>query len=736
MGKFFVIIVLSAFLIPLFAEDFQQPVQEPVSLKFYPSREMHIDFCSRNQDPPPEYSFIPNGDGDLTTFLAGNWYDYMPYGYNGHSLRLQTEISQPYGYSAGGIYISYHLSDNQYFGTNRKAWFSYLNPDMTLNISSPLTDNDRRKGFVTNDIDPITGDPFFTWHSPQSGNYDYDCFYSYDLYNQYGSPGLITDPILLINNPEIGIELTGHEDDEFLWPVIWIGSSPIEDHRRIHIYANNYTINQNGRKNYNSVFGFADFNYEDLIDSNDLVWSYRTFPTWDNNHYNDICRINKDLIVKENKVAFFGSYGDTLFCYLSEDYGDTFSEFTQEWLYPIANPLHENGETYQFYNNDEITPAELYFCLSNDGKKYNGVFSDNDSKIIWMTGININTQENREQGSYMAAYFYPKIFSFNVDSGTFDFYDMDIQGVDPVDDQPAIPWDLNEDGIVDQYNDDGSVYIPLSMCSYFFNADQGYQDAFFQESTFRMSANNSWIVALWYDCKKLYQAHFEVEGYESWEDKHEIVISISDDCGDTWSDPLFINANSEDVIVDSVNHFNNHFEVIFEDMIPVYFTLGEKLEILSNSEGNYHAKFHLAFYDDPYYGAAAIETTWPLVGEGDLRYAALDIEFQEPWLDPTSTEDNTIVNKLDYIKNVHPNPFNPATNIEFYLSKDSEIRLEIFNVRGQKVRELVNDYFPRGEHSIKWFGLDDNNSEVCSGIYFSKLITENNTDVFKMVLLK
>ena len=45
--------------------------------------------------------------------------------------------------------------------------------------------------------------------------------------------------ILLINNPEIGIELNGHEGDNYIWPVIWIGNSPLEDHRRIHVYANN-----------------------------------------------------------------------------------------------------------------------------------------------------------------------------------------------------------------------------------------------------------------------------------------------------------------------------------------------------------------------------------------------------------------------------------------------------------------------------------------------------------------
>ena len=94
------------------------------------------------------------------------------------------------------------------------------------------------------------------------------------------------------------------------------------------------------------------------------------------------------------------------------------------------------------------------------------MFSENGNKILWMTGVNINTLENREQRLYIPKYFYPKIFSFDITTETFDFYDMDIQGVDPADEQPAIPWDLDEDGSPDQFNNDGSIYIPLSMCSF------------------------------------------------------------------------------------------------------------------------------------------------------------------------------------------------------------------------------------------------------------------------------
>jgi hypothetical protein len=71
----------------------------------------------------------------------------------------------------------------------------------------------------------------------------------------------------------------------------------------------------------------------------------------------------------------------------------------------------------------------------------------------------------------------------------------------------------------------------------------------------------------------------------------------------------------------------------------------------------------------------------------------------------------------------YPNPFNPETTIPFSISGSSRyrVRLEIYNVLGQKVHTLVNDLLPPGEYEIKWDGRDRQGNSVASGLYIYRL---------------
>ena len=83
-----------------------------------------------------------------------------------------------------------------------------------------------------------------------------------------------------------------------------------------------------------------------------------------------------------------------------------------------------------------------------------------------------------------------------------------------------------------------------------------------------------------------------------------------------------------------------------------------------------------------------------------------------------------------------PNPFNPTTRISFALPAAGEVKLAVFNVIGQQVKELVNSNMEAGVHEVIWDGKDANGSSVASGIYFYKIKANNFTDTKKMVLLK
>ncbi|MBD3297255.1 MAG: T9SS type A sorting domain-containing protein, partial [candidate division Zixibacteria bacterium] len=95
----------------------------------------------------------------------------------------------------------------------------------------------------------------------------------------------------------------------------------------------------------------------------------------------------------------------------------------------------------------------------------------------------------------------------------------------------------------------------------------------------------------------------------------------------------------------------------------------------------------------------------------------------------------TVPRAYELLQN-HPNPFNAGTMIDFTLSDESHVRMEIFNIMGQRVRTLVDDVLPAGEHSIEWNGRTADGREVATGVYLYRMDAGPYTQTRKMVLLK
>jgi hypothetical protein len=92
--------------------------------------------------------------------------------------------------------------------------------------------------------------------------------------------------------------------------------------------------------------------------------------------------------------------------------------------------------------------------------------------------------------------------------------------------------------------------------------------------------------------------------------------------------------------------------------------------------------------------------------------------------------------KVTKLAGNYPNPFNPTTSIKFEMSKQDHVEIEIYNIKGQKVKTLVNDIKEPGFHEIVWTGNDNNNKKVGSGVYFYKMKTSNYSSTKKMLLIK
>ncbi len=88
----------------------------------------------------------------------------------------------------------------------------------------------------------------------------------------------------------------------------------------------------------------------------------------------------------------------------------------------------------------------------------------------------------------------------------------------------------------------------------------------------------------------------------------------------------------------------------------------------------------------------------------------------------------------------YPNPFNPSTNISYTLPEAANVRMEIYNLAGQKIKTLIDNYYTAGSYTLTWNGDDYNGSQVPSGMYVYKIFAQGQNRAFtetkKMLFLK
>ncbi|OQA65258.1 MAG: flagellar basal body rod modification protein [Candidatus Diapherotrites archaeon ADurb.Bin253] len=88
------------------------------------------------------------------------------------------------------------------------------------------------------------------------------------------------------------------------------------------------------------------------------------------------------------------------------------------------------------------------------------------------------------------------------------------------------------------------------------------------------------------------------------------------------------------------------------------------------------------------------------------------------------------------LKQNYPNPFNSLTCINFSLPEEKETFLEIYNMRGQLVKTLINELKSSGMYNVLWDGRDNSGHSVSSGIYLYVLKSGDKIQTRKMLFLK
>jgi len=186
--------------------------------------------------------------------------------------------------------------------------------------------------------------------------------------------------------------------------------------------------------------------------------------------------------------------------------------------------------------------------------------------------------------------------------------------------------------------------------------------------------------------------------------------------------PEIISFSPEELVFEITDEQEITFEVIGEDIdSQLEYTWYVNQENMNNPDSNYVYNF--------------TEN-----GDFEIKCITFDEEFELDtiWnvtVNITEINDNSIIPFTSKLVGSYPNPFNPTTTIKYNLKENANIRIELFNIKGQKVNTLVDQNQDAGYHSVLWNGKDSSENPVSSGLYLYKLIVDKRTIGMKKCLL-
>ncbi len=228
---------------------------------------------------------------------------------------------------------------------------------------------------------------------------------------------------------------------------------------------------------------------------------------------------------------------------------------------------------------------------------------------------------------------------------------------------------------------------------------------------------------------------FQYEGYIN---DNDILGIYSEDYGDTWG-MYFIASEDENEELPWVAHDNNNnFCVTYILDDEVYAQIGENspevdnpIRIDNNSDA-FNDDYTTVIGKTNESNSEGFIAAWV---EGDL--GDLDIwGNRNPDPDDDETDDWNINEYSFKLYQNYPNPINQETSISFSIPINNFLELSIYNIKGQKINQLVNEFYSKGTHQIIWDGTDMSGKNVKNGIYLYRLETKGYSETKKMILLR
>ncbi|MGH1362543.1 MAG: peptidoglycan DD-metalloendopeptidase family protein [Calditrichia bacterium] len=140
------------------------------------------------------------------------------------------------------------------------------------------------------------------------------------------------------------------------------------------------------------------------------------------------------------------------------------------------------------------------------------------------------------------------------------------------------------------------------------------------------------------------------------------------------------------------------------------------------------AAYYIWSFDMP---SDAMQGTW--IFRASFEGEVYEKTFEVPTL--TGTGDDVVPVTSELVQN-YPNPFNPETTIAYTVNRPGSVRLTIFNLLGEEIRQLVDVNQSSGRYSVKWDGRNNEGATVGSGVYLYRLETVELTETRRMTLVR
>ncbi|MBN2410699.1 S8 family serine peptidase [candidate division KSB1 bacterium] len=133
---------------------------------------------------------------------------------------------------------------------------------------------------------------------------------------------------------------------------------------------------------------------------------------------------------------------------------------------------------------------------------------------------------------------------------------------------------------------------------------------------------------------------------------------------------------------------------------------------------------------------SGFQELFKIKGNSDIKLSDIVLADRNGLRIPTGISETIEIPESYVLNQNYPNPFNPETTISYGLPKVSDVKLEIYNVLGQRVFQFKASAMTAGYHKYIWNGTSASGSMVGSGVYFIRLKAGDFISVKKMMLLR